>query len=90
MFIYGSDDDVIVRSVCDMKELSKQELKAIHLELAIHICTKFPSLYNKIYGRSKAVISDYESAAAEILGSLCELEPSIGHILKFYYKREQW
>ena len=71
-----------------MLEPKNRELQALRIETAIQICIKFPSLYNKIYGKSRAPISDYESLAADILVGLCELEPCIKNILSFYYKRE--
>jgi len=71
-----------------MIEPKNRELQAVRIEVAISICIKFPNLYNKIYGKSKAPISDYESFAADILVGLCELEPSIKHKLDFYLKRE--
>jgi hypothetical protein len=56
------------------------------MEIAVGICTKFPTLYNKIFGDSHARITDYESGAAEILATICELEPVIGKVLELYYK----
>ena len=70
-----------------MIEPKGRELQAVRIEVAIDICIKFPNLYNKIYGKSKAPISDYETYAADILVGLCELEPCIKKILSFYYKR---
>jgi len=72
-----------------MIEPKNRELRAVRIEVAISICIKFPNLYNKIYGKSKAPISDYESYAADILVGLCESEPCIKNILSFYYKREK-
>jgi len=70
-----------------MIEPKNRELQAVRIEVAISICIKFPNLYNKIYGKSKAPISDYESYAADILVGLIETEPCIKNILSFYYKR---
>jgi len=70
-----------------MIESKNRELQAVRIEIAISICIKFPNLYNKIYGKSKAPITDYESYAADILVGLCESEPCIKKILSFYYKR---
>lgn len=70
-----------------MIEPKGRELQAVRIEIAVNICMKFPNLYPKIFGKSKVPITDYESAAAEILAMLCELEPCIKHILDFHYKR---
>ena len=70
-----------------MIEPKSRELRAVRIEIAVRICIRFPKLYNKIFGKSMEPITDYESAAAEILAMLCKLEPCIKHILDFYYKR---
>ena len=77
-----------IGEVRNMSEVKRRELQAVRIEVAVQICIKFPSLYPKIYGKSRTPITDYESAAADILVGLIKLEPSIKHILDFYYKRE--
>jgi len=67
-----------------MIQIKDREVKAVRIEIAIDICTTFPNLFNKIYGKSRAQITDYESSAAEVLAGLCELEPCVKEILKFY------
>ena len=67
---------------------NRNELRAIRVECAVSICLKCPSLYNKIYGKSRVPISDRESYAADILVGLIRQEPCIKYILDFYYKRE--
>lgn len=79
---------MFVKEVSRMGQMSSHDLRAVRIEVAINVCLRFPSLYNKIYGKSKAPITDYESGAADILVGLCKLEPCVKYILDFYYKRE--
>lgn len=73
-----------------MKELNERELKAVRIEVAIEMCIRSPSLYQNTLEQMKHFNLSRETVAVKILRELMRLEPSIGHILEFYYKRERW
>ena len=75
------------KEVSGMISVERNELRAIRMECAVSICKKFPSLYNKIYGKYKRPLSDREFHVADILISLIRLEPSIKGILDYYYRK---
>lgn len=79
---------VLVKEVRRMISKERDELRTIRIEIAVGICVKFPNLYPKIFGQSRAPISDYESSVAEILAMLVKCEPCLKKILDFYYKRQ--
>ena len=72
-----------------MKELSKEQLKAVRIEMAVQLCISRPALYRKVTSVCPVWNNKSERLAGRILKGLMCLEPSIGHILKFYYKRER-
>jgi hypothetical protein len=70
-----------------MIEPKNRNLQAVRIEIAVQICQSFPALYSKVNSLQPHFISDKERCAAETLIKLMSLEPSIRHILDFYYKR---
>jgi len=71
-----------------MKELNKKELKAVRIEVAVSMCIRSPSLYQNMIDQKKHFNLSRETVAVKILRELIRVEPSIGHILDFYYKHE--
>ena len=71
-----------------MKELSTEKLKAIRINVAIQMCIRSPSLYQNTIDQRKHFNLSRETVAVKVLRELMRLEPSIGHILEFYHKRE--
>jgi len=69
-----------------MKELSKRQLLAVRMEIAVGICTKFPNLYPNIKKGKLPLDGSAEESASDVLGVLIYLEPIIGKVLKVYYK----
>lgn len=70
------------------KEARSQDLQAARIDIAVQICLSFPQLYPKLKSKKPLFISQKERCAADVLGEMLRQEPSIRHILDFYYKRE--
>jgi len=71
-----------------MIEPKSRELQAVRIEVAINICIKYPTLYNKIQSGNLIYKSNDEMVACHVLLEMLRLEPCIKNILSFYYKRE--
>jgi len=71
-----------------MIEPKNRELQAVRIEVAINICIKYPTLYNRMKDKNIVYKSEEEMVACKVLDSLMCLEPCIRNILSFYYKRE--
>jgi len=71
-----------------MIDNKSREMTATRLEVAIGICLRFPTLFNKVMSKQQINITEEEYPAAKILVDLLNLEPVVRHVLTFYYKRE--
>lgn len=71
-----------------MISVERNELRSIRMRIAVGICEKFPSLYNKLYSKYTGPLSDREFDVADILIGLIRQEPCLKIVLDFYYKRE--
>ena len=71
-----------------MTQDEKRKMTATRLEIAVEICLRFPTLYNKVMSKQQINITKEEYPAAKILVDLLNIEPTVRHILAFYYKRE--
>jgi len=69
-----------------MKVISKKDLLAIRMNIAVSICGRFPNLYPNIKKGKLPPDGSAEESAADVLGVLIFLEPTIGKVLKVYYK----
>jgi hypothetical protein len=68
-----------------MSEISKEELLAVRMEIAVGIITKFPNVYPKLCDKSFGDLTGDELNAATILLELTILEPVIKRVLATYY-----
>jgi hypothetical protein len=59
---------------------------AVRMEVAVGICTKFPTLYNKLQVGKFLTITKDELPAATILANLIGFEPVIRKVLELYYQ----
>lgn len=65
-------------------EISPCELRHIRTSVAVSICNKYPSVFQKLYSQKGYIMNESETLAAELLKTLLELEPSLKHELEFY------
>ena len=68
------------------KEMTKQELQFTRTQIAFSICTKYKTLYHKLFDDKGYVMNEEETLVSETLKVLLALEPSIKPKLDYYEK----